>query len=66
MNPLLMSIVVAHLTESKSSVDESDAEFRSRVEKIRQIGGDAWLTLYDEVHSEEEMTQVCAHCRLIR
>lgn len=40
-------------------MDDTDAEFRSRVEKIRQIGGDSWLKIFGEIQGEEEMTQVC-------
>ena len=39
-------------------MDDTDADFRSRVEQIRQIGGDSWLKIFDEIQGEEEMTQV--------
>ena len=39
-------------------MDDTDAEFRSRVEQIREIGGDSWLKIFDEIQGEEEMTQV--------
>ena len=45
--------------DSNSFVDDTDVEFRSRVEKIRQIGGDSWLKIFDEIQGEEEMTLVC-------
>jgi len=53
------SIDVAIFADSNSFVDDTDLEFRSRVEKIRQIGGDSWLKIFDEIQGEEEMTQVC-------
>ncbi|XP_032217773.2 uncharacterized protein LOC5517346 isoform X3 [Nematostella vectensis] len=40
------------LTDS-FEVDESDAEFRSRVEKIRLLGGEKWLTMLGEIQSDE-------------
>ena len=48
------------IADSTSFVDDTDAEFRSRVEEIRQIGGDSWLKIFGEIQGEEEMTQVCA------
>lgn len=30
-------------------MDEGDAQFRTKVEKIRQMGGDAWLTMLGEM-----------------
>ena len=39
-------------------MDDTDAEFRSRVEQIRQLGGDSWLRILDEIQGEEEMVQV--------
>lgn len=51
---------VSHcFADSNSFVDDTDVEFRSRVEKIRQIGGDSWLKIFDEIQGEEEMTLVC-------
>ena len=50
----------AFFTDSNSPLDDTDAEFRSRVEKIRQIGGDSWLKIFDEIQGEEEMLQVRA------
>ena len=44
---------------TNSFVDDTDQEFRSKVEKIRQIGGDSWLKIFDEMQGEAEMTQVC-------
>lgn len=44
---------------TNSFVDDTDQEFRSKVEKIRQIGGDSWLKILDEMQGEAEMTQVC-------
>ena len=55
----MYSIDVAIFADSNSFVDDTDLEFRSRVEKIRQIGGDSWLKIFDEIQGEEEMTQVC-------
>lgn len=49
-----------YVTDSTNSfVDDTDQEFRSKVEKIRQIGGDSWLKILDEMQGEAEMTQVC-------
>lgn len=53
-------------TDSNSLVDDTDAEFRSRVEKIRQIGGDSWLKIFGEIQGEEEMTQVRARFIITR
>ncbi|KAK3700686.1 hypothetical protein QZH41_004690 [Actinostola sp. cb2023] len=36
-----------------SLLDESDLEFRSRVEKIRQLGGDKWLIMLGEIKGED-------------
>lgn len=47
-------------TDSNSLLDDTDAEFRSRVEKIRQMGGDSWLKIFGEIQGEEEMAQVRA------
>ena len=47
-------------TDSTSLLDDTDAEFRSRVEKIRQMGGDSWLKIFGEIQVEEEMSQVSA------
>ena len=55
-----MANVCPCFTDSNSFVDDTDAEFRSRVEKIRQDGGDSWLKIFGEIQGEEEMTQVCA------
>lgn len=40
-------------------MDDTDQEFRSKVEKIRQMGGDSWLKILDEMQGEAEMAQVC-------
>ena len=48
----------ALFADSNSFVDDTDVEFRSRVEQIREIGGDSWLKIFDEIQGEEEMTQV--------
>ena len=45
---------------TNSFVDDTEQEFRSKVEKIRQIGGDSWLKIFDEIQGEAEMTQVCS------
>lgn len=53
------SYICTHcFADSNSFVDDTDADFRSRVEQIRQIGGDSWLKIFDEIQGEEEMTQV--------
>jgi hypothetical protein len=46
-------IVFNSVPDSTTVVDESDQEFRSRVEKIRQLGGDTWLTMLGEIQSED-------------
>ncbi|XP_068712690.1 nischarin-like isoform X2 [Montipora foliosa] len=46
------------LEDSNSVVDDTDVAFRSRVEKIRQIGGDSWLRILDEIQGDEELTQL--------
>ena len=33
-------------------------EFRSRIEQIRQMGGDSWLKNLDEIQAEDELPQV--------
>jgi len=38
---------------SARHVDESDQEYRSRVEQIRQLGGDKWLTMLGEIKTED-------------
>lgn len=44
--------------DSQSLVDESEVEFRLRVEQIRQTGGDAWLKILDEIRGKEDLPQV--------
>ena len=55
-----MQMLAFCFTDSTSLLDDTDAEFRSRVEKIRQIGGDSWLKIFGEIQVEEEMSQVSA------
>ena len=41
------------VVESGSLDAESDAEFRCRVEKMRQLGGDSWLRMYEVIQCED-------------
>ncbi|KAK2571080.1 Nischarin [Acropora cervicornis] len=45
------------VTDSQSLVDESEVEFRLRVEQIRQTGGDSWLKILDEIRGKEDLPQ---------
>ena len=60
MRVIIKVQMFAFFTDSNSPLDDTDAEFRSRVEKIRQMGGDSWLKIFDEIQGEEEMLQVWA------
>ena len=44
--------------DSRSLGDESETEFRLRVEQIRQTGGDSWLKILDEIQGKEDVPQV--------
>ena len=46
--------VIAASGPGSSPDAESDAEFRCRVEKMRQLGGDRWLRMYEEIQSEDK------------
>ena len=48
--------------DSQSLVDESEMEFRLRVEQIRQTGGDSWLKILDEIQGKEDLPQVLCLC----
>jgi hypothetical protein len=40
---------------SKSTTTEEEQEFRDRVERMRQLGGDAWLGLLNEIQNENKV-----------
>ena len=44
------------LPDTTSLLDECDAEFRTKVEKIRQMGGDAWLTMLGEMQNVDAVS----------
>lgn len=51
----LQTILLSFSDSSTPHVDESDLEYRARVEQIRQLGGDKWLTMLGEIKAEDKL-----------
>ena len=47
--------LAASLPVRKMTSAEDEQEFRNKVEKMRRLGGDAWLGLFNEIQNERKV-----------
>ena len=47
----------------QTTTTEDDKKFRDRVDRIRQMGGDGWLGLLNEIQNENESKDISKHTR---
>lgn len=46
-----------YLESSLNAIENEDEDFRQKIEKLREQAGDSWLTFYNEMADENEVSQ---------